>query len=84
MKDATSDTSDTVGAEINDVTGGGAAETAGLKPGDVITPFNDTPITSSIDLTAQVRALAAGTTTSLTYVRGGNAHTIDVKLGSLK
>jgi len=84
VKDATSDTSATVGAEINEVSDGGAAETAGLKPGDVITAFNDTPITGSTDLTAQVRSLAAGTTTSLTYVRGGNAHTIDVKLGSLK
>jgi putative serine protease PepD len=83
VKDATSDTSETVGAEINEVSDGGAAETAGLKPGDVITSFNDTPITGSTDLTAQVRSLAAGTTTSLTYVRGGNAHTVDVKLGSL-
>jgi putative serine protease PepD len=84
VKDATSDTSETVGAQINEVTGGGAAEAAGLKPGDVITSFNDTPITSSTDLTAQVRSLAAGTSTSLTYVRDGSAHTIDVKLGTLK
>jgi putative serine protease PepD len=84
VKNATSDTSDTVGAEINDVTGGGAAETAGLKPGDVITEFNGVPITSSTDLTAQVRALAAGTSTSLTYVRDGKANTADVKLGQLK
>ena len=69
---------------INEVTGGGAAEAAGLKPGDVITSFNGIPITGSTDLTAQVRALAAGTTTSLTYVRGGDAHTVDVKLGTLK
>jgi putative serine protease PepD len=84
VKDATSETSKTVGAEINEVTGGGAAETAGLKPGDVITEFNDIPITSSTDLTAQVRALAAGTSTSLTYVRDGKANTADVKLGELK
>ncbi len=83
VKDATSDTSETVGAEINEVTDGGAAETAGLRPGDVITSFNDIPITGSTDLTAQVRSLAAGTTTSLTYVRGGDAHTVDVKLGTL-
>lgn len=84
VKDATSDTSDTVGAEINEVTGGGAAEAAGLKPGDVVTEFNDVPVTSSTDLTAQVRALAAGSTTSLTYVRAGAANTVDVKLGELK
>lgn len=84
VKNATSDTSDTVGAEINEVTGGGAAETAGLKPGDIVTEFNGLPITGSTDLTAQVRALAAGTTTSLTYVRDGKANTVDVKLGQLK
>jgi len=84
VKDATSDTSDTVGAEINEVSGGGAAEAAGLKPGDVVTAFNDNPVTSSTDLTAQVRALAAGTTTSLTYTRDGSSNTVDVKLGELK
>jgi putative serine protease PepD len=84
VKDATSDSSDTVGAEIGEVTGGGAAETAGIKPGDVVTAFNDLPITSATDLTAQVRALAAGTTTSLTYTRDGSSHTVDVKLGELK
>jgi putative serine protease PepD len=84
VRDADSDSSDTVGALINDVTGGGAAEKAGLRPGDVVTEFNGLPITGSTDLTAQVRALAAGTTTSLTYVRDGKATTVDVKLGELQ
>ena len=83
VQDATSETSDTVGAEIRELTGGGAAERAGLRPGDVITEFNGLPITSSTDLTAQVRALAAGSTTDLTYLRGGKATTVDVKLGEL-
>ncbi|MGE3192039.1 MAG: S1C family serine protease [Microbacteriaceae bacterium] len=84
VKNATSDTSDTVGAEIGDVTGGGAAEAAGIKPGDIVTAFNGIPVTSATDLTAQVRALAAGSTTSLTYTRDGSSHTVDVKLGELK
>jgi putative serine protease PepD len=83
VRNADSDSSDTVGALINEVTGGGAAEKAGLKPGDVVTMFNGLPITGSTDLTAQVRAVAAGTTTSLTYVRDGKATTVDVKLGRL-
>lgn len=83
VRNADSDSSDTVGALINEVTGGGAAEKAGLKPGDVVTGFNGLPITGSTDLTAQVRALAAGTSTSLTYVRDGKATTVDVKLGQL-
>ena len=55
----------------------------GSKSGDVVTLFNDIPITSSTDLTAQVRALPAGAETTLTYVRGNSAHDVDVTLGSL-
>ena len=72
-----------VGASIKDISPGGAAEKAGLKSGDVVTVFNGAPITSSTDLTAQVRFLAAGSTTSLTYVRGGNPSTVDATLGTL-
>jgi len=75
--------SDTVGAVIADVSNGGAAAKAGLKKGDVITEFNGVPITGATDLTAQVRALAGGADTKLTYVRGGDSHTISVTLGTL-
>jgi len=80
---ATSENSDVVGAVIQDVTSGGAAADAGLKKGDVVTRFNGIPITSSTDLTAQVRALAAGSTAELTYQRGGEETTVDVTLGEL-
>ncbi len=73
-----------VGASIKEVTAGGAAEKAGLRSGDIVTVFNGAPITGSTDLTAQVRFLAGGASTSLTYVRGGNASTVDVTLGTLK
>jgi putative serine protease PepD len=81
---SSSSASTVVGASIKEIAGGGAADKAGLKSGDVITTFNGTPITGSTDLTAQVRFLAAGSSTSLTYVRGGNASTVDVTLGTLK
>ena len=59
--DASSDSkATTVGAQIKDVTSGGAAASAGLQSGDVIVNFNGLPITDATDLTAQVRALAAG------------------------
>ena len=77
-------TSTVVGASIKNISSGGAAEKAGLQSGDIVTVFNGAPITSSTDLTAQVRFLAAGSTTSLTYVRGGNSSTADVTLGTLK
>ena len=73
-----------VGASIKDISPGGAAEKAGLRSGDIVTVFNGAPITSSTDLTAQVRFLAAESSTSLTYVRGGNSNTADVTLGTLK
>jgi putative serine protease PepD len=74
----------TVGASITEITSGGAAAAAGLKVGDIITKFNGIPITNKTDLTAQVRVLAAGSSASLTYVRGGSAHTATVTLGTLK
>jgi putative serine protease PepD len=84
VKDATADASSTtVGALIDSVTQGGPADKAGLKSGDVVTNFNGIPITSPTDLTAQVRALAAGAETKLTYVRDGKPYTVDVKLGEL-
>ncbi|GAA1959163.1 S1C family serine protease [Microbacterium deminutum] len=71
------------GAYIAEVVSGGAAETAGLKKGDIVTAFNGVPITDSVDLTAQVRAAAAGSDAKVTYVRGDKTQTTDVKLGEL-
>ena len=85
VQDVTSAASSSVvGASIKTVTSGGAAAAAGVKAGDVITAFNGVPITSSTDLTAQVRYLAAGATSTLTYVRGGQPTTVDVTVGTLK
>ena len=81
---ATSSNSSVVGALIDTVTSGGGAGKAGLQKGDVVTSFNGVPITNSIDLTAQVRSLAPGTTAKLSYVRGSNSNTVDVTLGTLK
>ncbi|HSP75833.1 MAG TPA: trypsin-like peptidase domain-containing protein [Cryobacterium sp.] len=75
--------STTVGALISEVSPGGAAEKAGLREGDIVTNLNDLPITDANDLTAQVRALAAGETADLTYVRDGKAVTVSVTLGEL-
>jgi putative serine protease PepD len=84
VTDATNDaTSTTVGALISKVTSGGAAEKAGLKAGDVVTVFNGVPITDANDLTAQVRALAAGSKVDLSYVRGGKSFTVSVTVGQL-
>jgi putative serine protease PepD len=73
-----------VGASIQAVTAGGGAANGGLQKGDVVTSFNGVPITGMNDLTAQVRVLAAGSKTSLTYVRNGKTSTATVTLGTLK
>lgn len=72
-----------VGAIIKEVTSGGAAAAAGLKAGDEVVNFNGLPITSATDLTAQVRALAAGSKAEVTYIRDGQTKTATVTLGSL-
>jgi putative serine protease PepD len=73
----------TVGASIQEISAGGAAASAGLRAGDVITGINGLPVTGKTDLTAQVRALAAGDDATLTYVRDGKSATVDVTLGAL-
>lgn len=76
--------SDITGAYIAEVVDGGAAAAAGLEVGDVVTGFNGVPITDATDLTAQVRAAAAGSDAEVTYVRDGETHTIEVTLGTLE
>ena len=71
-------------ASIVEVTDGGAAAAAGLKAGDIITSFNGLPITDYTDLIAQVRALAAGATAPIGYVRDGSSQTASVTLGKLE
>ncbi|MDJ1113520.1 S1C family serine protease [Microbacterium dauci] len=75
--------SSTTGALISEVTDGGAAAAAGLRADDVVTEFNGVPIADATDLTAQVRALAAGADASLVYVRDGETLSADVTLGEL-
>ncbi|WP_405375610.1 MULTISPECIES: S1C family serine protease [unclassified Microbacterium] len=71
------------GAAISDVTPGGAAAEAGLDSGDVVTEFNGVPVRDATDLTAQVRALAAGSDATVIYVRDGQTRTAQVTLGEL-
>jgi len=87
ISDVTEDTAQadslTVGASIQEVSPGGAAAAAGLKSGDVITGINGLPVTGKTDLTAQVRALAGGASATISYVRNGEAATVDLTLGTL-
>jgi putative serine protease PepD len=82
--DGSATTAKTVGAKIASVVSGEAADKAGLQAGDIVTNFNGIPITGATDLTAQVRALEAGTKASITYVRDGRTAKTTVVLGELK
>lgn len=88
VRDASSADGSIVGAVIvtendNGIVAGGAADAAGLKPGDIVTSLGGAPITGSVDLTAQVRLHGAGDEVELVYVRDGESHTVTVTLGEL-
>jgi len=76
-------TTGSVGALINEVTAGGGAAAAGLQAGDIVTNLGGYPITDAKDLTAQVRALAAGAQATAIYIRDGKTYTTLVTVGSL-
>lgn len=78
------DGADREGAYVESVTGGGAAEKAGLRPGDIVIALNDIQITDQVDLTAQVRFYPAGSEVTVTYVRGSEVRETQATLGSLQ
>jgi putative serine protease PepD len=84
VNDTTTTDQSVVGAVVEDTTAGGAAANAGLEKGDIITGFNGLPVTDYTDLIAQVRALAAGATAPVTYVRDGKTAEVTVTLGELE
>jgi len=85
------------GVEVTDVLAGTPADDAGLRAatdekavagqsyptgGDVVTAFDGKKITSSDALQNAVDSKHPGDKVSITYVRGGKKHTVDVTLGS--
>ncbi len=59
------------GALVSSVAPGGPAEKAGVKPGDVITKFNDKPVQNTTDLQKAVASTKPGTSVNLSVVRNG-------------
>lgn len=70
-----------VGAEIKELTKGGAAEKGGLLVGDVVVKFNGQEITTAGELTAAVRQEPAGAKAVVEVLRGGKTVTLNVVLG---
>ncbi len=72
----------TPGAKVMDVVQGGAAATAGVPKGVVVTKVDDRPISSADALVAAVRSKAPGDKVSLTFQDpGGGSRTVQVTLG---
>jgi putative serine protease PepD len=72
----------TDGARIVEVTAGGAAASAGLPSGVVVTKVDDRVINSADALVAAVRSKAPGDKVTLTFLDpAGKPQTVDVTLG---
>lgn len=75
------DSTFSTGAYVEKLTQGGAAEQAGIKPGDVVITFAGQNVTSASDLTAMVRAEPAGAKVEVEVLRDGARKTFQVTLG---
>jgi putative serine protease PepD len=75
------DSTFSTGAYVEKLTAGGAAEQAGIKPGDVVVTFAGQTVTSASDLTAMVRAEPANAVVEVEVLRNGQAKTFQVTLG---
>jgi S1-C subfamily serine protease len=64
------------------VSPGGPAAQAGLQSGDVIVRFAGQPIDSATTLLDAIRSQQPGTRVTVTFIRGGGAHTVTLTLGS--
>lgn len=63
------------GALISEVVEDGAADKAGLEPGDVVIAFNGEELDDSSDLRNAVGLLTPGTSADITYLRDGKRRT---------
>jgi putative serine protease PepD len=84
VSDSTTDndaSSFSVGAEVKELTPGGAAEKGGIKVGDVITKFNNETVTNASELTSAVRQEPAGAKALIELIRDGKTITLNVVLG---
>lgn len=72
-----------VGAFVNSVNNGSAADRAGIRPGDVILAFNGREILNASDLPPQVGLLAPGSRATVSVHRGGARRDLVVTLDAL-
>ena len=86
IQDVTADIADSLGvpkggALVAELTPGGPAEQAGLRPGDLILKVDGQPISGASDLTRQVGRFHAGETIRMEVRRDGQIRTVSVRSG---
>jgi len=69
-----------IGVRVVELTPGGAAELAGLKPEDIITSINGKAVTTAGELTASVRQEPAGSRVKIDFIRDGVKQSLEVIL----
>jgi putative serine protease PepD len=67
---------------IGEVRNGTPAETAGLEVGDTVLSVDGKKITSAEELTSVIGSKSPGQTVTITYSRGGETHSVQVKLAN--
>ena len=71
------------GALVSNVEPGSAADSAGLKPGDVILGVNGSPVADSVDLPRIIGEMRPGTEITLEIWRDARSRIVSATLGSM-
>jgi serine protease Do len=68
------------GVYVSAVPGDGGAYAAGIKKGDIITKVNDNPVTSGLEMSAQIAGFRPNDKVKISYLRGGKEYSTMVTL----
>jgi Do/DeqQ family serine protease len=68
------------GVYVSAVPTDGGAYAAGIKKGDVITKVNNNPVTSGLEMSAQIAGFKPNDNVQLSYIRGGKEYNTTVTL----
>lgn len=74
---------ETKGAVVSEISPGGPADKAGLKPGDIILSYDGQEIEDHSDLRMRVARTNPGKEVSLKIIRDGKPETVKITLGEL-
>ena len=68
------------GVYVSSVPTDGGAYAAGIKKGDIITKVNNAPVTTGLEMSAQIASYRPNDKVQLTYLRGGKEYNTTVTL----